>query len=202
MSWQMQRRKSSVVVERSNGPSHACTSSNLAVLGSAVPCFFQVWSRAQARAGRAREQSRVAQSSRAEQGDGRNGASFFPIPVSQFLIVDRLQLCSASVFLLPPRYLVCCGLSDLLFQSWTAWAYRFQYFCGLDFLSGTQTHVRTHDTSGLRARPPLRHNRLLTTFNFFSLPARWFFYIRSPPPSAPPFALLSKHAAESRRSAA
>lgn len=191
-----------VVVERSNGPSHACNSSNLACLGFGSTLFFSPWwSRAQAKLEAERSAENRAEQGRAGQG-GRAGRSVI-VSHLRSLIPDRGPTpAPLGVGLSPLRYLVCSdclGLpTPVFFVDWI--------FCPVPDHTSTSTRTHPNDTSGPRARPPLRHNRLLlTTFNFFvPLPARWLALLYQEPTSPPPplLPLLSKHAAESRRSAA
>lgn len=144
--WQMQSSKSSVVVERSNGPSHACNSSNLAVWARQYPVFCELAGEVRrlmvACTGQGRE-------SRAEQR--RTERSVIPSHL-RLPIPDRG----------PTSAHLGVGLSTTLAAAWSTVDYPARpvpYFlgpldssniCGLGFLSSTtkRTHARTYDHIG------------------------------------------------------
>lgn len=172
----------------------------LPVWASAVPCFFAV---VVACTGQARGREKCREQSRAGQGrENRTGRSVI-VSHLRSLIPDRGPTpAHLGVGLSPLRYLVCSdclGLpTPVFFVDWI--------FCPVPDHTSTSTHAHPNDTSGPRARPPFRHNRLLlTTFNFFcpfTCPLARSSISGAHLPSAPLLPLLSKHAAESRRSAA
>lgn len=145
-----------VVVERSNGPSHACNSSNLAVWVRQYPVSSVVVA--------CTGQGPAGSEQRAERGTERSVILChlrFPIP-------DRGPTSGhLGVGLSPPRYLgllwTICSASPRL-----TWACRLQYFCGLDFLTSTQTHAHAHTTHRALVRGRLSgRTACLLHFDFY-----------------------------------
>lgn len=180
------------MVERSNGPSHACNSSNLSVWVRQYPVFFVV--------GRVHRPRQSAES-RDQRAGRRTERSVIPSHL-RFPIPDRGPTSGHLGVGLSPPLATWFVVDYLLIQSQTTRVCRLQYFCGLDFLSSTQTQARTHtrhigpsSEAASPAQPPAYYILIFTCP--LALPISG-----SPPLLRPPFALLSKHAAESRRSAA